>query len=148
MQVRQRLLKEKEMKIRQALERLRRKRQLLGRQRQRREFPVVSVVGYTNSGEQAAGEGGPSPCGDPTSLLGPAGLLARPCERQRVHGSLHHPPTAKHVQSPLRPGPLWVPWQLPVLGRALASACRQGWFPQILQHGWVRPGDKTTGVRA
>lgn len=58
MQVRQRLLKEKEMKIRQALERLRRKRQLLGRQRQRREFPVVSVVGYTNSGEWAAGEPG------------------------------------------------------------------------------------------
>ncbi|XP_028359182.1 putative GTP-binding protein 6 [Phyllostomus discolor] len=51
MQVRQRLLKEKEMKIRQALERLRRKRQLLGQQRQRREFPVVSVVGYTNSGK-------------------------------------------------------------------------------------------------
>ncbi|KAM5290586.1 putative GTP-binding protein 6 [Glossophaga mutica] len=51
MQVRQRLLKEKETKIRQALDRLRRKRELLGRQRQRREFPVVSVVGYTNSGK-------------------------------------------------------------------------------------------------
>lgn len=51
MQVQQRLMKEKEMKIRKALERLRRKRQLLGRQRRRREFPVVSVVGYTNCGK-------------------------------------------------------------------------------------------------
>nr|KAF6394674.1 putative GTP binding protein 6 (putative) [Rousettus aegyptiacus] len=51
MQVQQRLLKEKEMKIRKALERLRRKRQLLGTQRRRRELPVVSVVGYTNSGK-------------------------------------------------------------------------------------------------
>lgn len=51
MQVQQRLLKEKEMKIRKALDRLRRKRQLLGRQRRRREFPVVSVVGYTNCGK-------------------------------------------------------------------------------------------------
>ncbi|XP_032963419.1 putative GTP-binding protein 6 isoform X2 [Rhinolophus ferrumequinum] len=51
MQVKQRLLKEKEMKIRKALDRLRRKRQLLGRQRRRREFPVVSVVGYTNCGK-------------------------------------------------------------------------------------------------
>lgn len=51
MQVQQRLLKEREMKIRKALDRLRRKRQLLGRQRRRREFPVVSVVGYTNCGK-------------------------------------------------------------------------------------------------
>uniref|UniRef100_A0A8C4LKG9 Putative GTP-binding protein 6 n=1 Tax=Equus asinus TaxID=9793 RepID=A0A8C4LKG9_EQUAS len=51
MQVQQRLLKEKEMKLRRALERLRRKRQLLGRQRRRREFPVVSLVGYTNCGK-------------------------------------------------------------------------------------------------
>ncbi|XP_019486558.1 PREDICTED: putative GTP-binding protein 6 [Hipposideros armiger] len=51
MQVQQRLLKEKEVKIRKALDRLRRKRQLLGRQRRRREFPVVSVVGYTNCGK-------------------------------------------------------------------------------------------------
>lgn len=55
MQVQQRLLKEREMKIRKALDRLRRKRQLLGRQRRRREFPVVSVVGYTNCGEWGAG---------------------------------------------------------------------------------------------
>ncbi|XP_054441017.1 putative GTP-binding protein 6 [Pteronotus mesoamericanus] len=51
MQLQQRLLREKEAKIRKALERLRSKRQLLGRQRRRREFPVVSVVGYTNSGK-------------------------------------------------------------------------------------------------
>lgn len=51
MQVQQRVLKDKEMKIRKALDRLRRKRQLLGRQRRRGEFPVVSVVGYTNCGK-------------------------------------------------------------------------------------------------
>ncbi|XP_060030033.1 putative GTP-binding protein 6 [Erinaceus europaeus] len=51
LQLQQRLLREKEGKIQKALERLRRKRQLLGRERQRREFPVVSLVGYTNSGK-------------------------------------------------------------------------------------------------
>ncbi|XP_029786719.1 putative GTP-binding protein 6 isoform X1 [Suricata suricatta] len=55
MQLQLRLLKEKELKIRKALERLRRKRQLLGRQRRRREIPVISVVGYTNSGERSSG---------------------------------------------------------------------------------------------
>ncbi|XP_004768393.2 putative GTP-binding protein 6 isoform X5 [Mustela putorius furo] len=54
-QVQQRLLKEKEMKIRKALERLRQKRRLLGTRRRRQEFPVIAVVGYTNCGE--------SPCG-------------------------------------------------------------------------------------
>ncbi|XP_004286323.1 putative GTP-binding protein 6 isoform X4 [Orcinus orca] len=51
MQVQERLLKDKEAKIRKALDRLRRKRLLLGQQRRRREFPVVSVVGYTNCGK-------------------------------------------------------------------------------------------------
>nr|XP_045239220.1 putative GTP-binding protein 6 isoform X2 [Macaca fascicularis] len=51
MQVQQRLLREKEAKIRKALDRLRKKRQLLRQQRTRREFPVVSVVGYTNCGK-------------------------------------------------------------------------------------------------
>ncbi|KAM8750108.1 putative GTP-binding protein 6 [Rhynchonycteris naso] len=51
MQLQQRLMREREMKILKALQRLRDKRQLLGRQRRRREFPVVSVVGYTNSGK-------------------------------------------------------------------------------------------------
>lgn len=50
-QVRQRELREKEAGIRKALERLRRKRQLLRQQRARRELPVVSVVGYTNCGK-------------------------------------------------------------------------------------------------
>lgn len=65
MQVQQRLLKEKEMKIRKALERLRRKRQLLGTQRRRRELPVVSVVGYTNSGERFRSGKGPPPRDEP-----------------------------------------------------------------------------------
>lgn len=60
MQVQQRLLREKEMKIRKALERLKGKRQLVGQQRRRREFPVISMVGYTNCGEWGSG-GGPMP---------------------------------------------------------------------------------------
>nr|XP_045727279.1 putative GTP-binding protein 6 isoform X2 [Mirounga angustirostris] len=55
MQLQQRLLKEKEIKIRKALERLRKKRRLLGKQRRRQEFPVISVVGYTNCGESTSG---------------------------------------------------------------------------------------------
>ncbi|XP_072900259.1 putative GTP-binding protein 6 [Hemitrygon akajei] len=51
MEVQQRLLKERELKIRAALEKLRRKRQLLRAQRKRREFPVISVMGYTNCGK-------------------------------------------------------------------------------------------------
>ncbi|KAL4695976.1 hypothetical protein H8957_001732 [Semnopithecus entellus] len=51
MQVQQRLLREKEAKIRKALDRLRKKRHLLRQQRTKREFPVVSVVGYTNCGK-------------------------------------------------------------------------------------------------
>uniref|UniRef100_A0A8C9R658 Putative GTP-binding protein 6 n=1 Tax=Scleropages formosus TaxID=113540 RepID=A0A8C9R658_SCLFO len=51
MEVQQRLLKERELKIRSALEKLRKKRQLLRSQRKSREFPVVSVMGYTNCGK-------------------------------------------------------------------------------------------------
>lgn len=51
MQVQKRLLREKEMKIQKALERLKGKRRLLGKQRQQRELPVVSLVGYTNCGK-------------------------------------------------------------------------------------------------
>ncbi|XP_051882311.1 putative GTP-binding protein 6 [Pristis pectinata] len=51
MEVQQRILKERELKIRGALEKLRRKRQLLRTQRKRREFPVISVMGYTNCGK-------------------------------------------------------------------------------------------------
>lgn len=51
LEVQQRLLKEREMKIRTALEKLRRKRHLLRAQRKHKEFPIVSVLGYTNSGE-------------------------------------------------------------------------------------------------
>ncbi|KAL8190193.1 UNVERIFIED_CONTAM: putative GTP-binding protein 6 [Gekko kuhli] len=51
MEIQLRLLKEKELKIRRALERLRRKRSLLRRQRLKREFPIISVMGYTNCGK-------------------------------------------------------------------------------------------------
>lgn len=47
-EVQQRLLKEREMKIRSALEKLRKKRHLLRAQRKHKEFPIVSVLGYTN----------------------------------------------------------------------------------------------------
>ncbi|KAF7204951.1 putative GTP-binding protein 6 [Nothobranchius furzeri] len=50
-EVQQRLLKEREMKIRSALEKLRKKRHLLRSQRKHREFPTVSVLGYTNCGK-------------------------------------------------------------------------------------------------
>ncbi|XP_029282194.1 LOW QUALITY PROTEIN: putative GTP-binding protein 6 [Cottoperca gobio] len=51
MEVQQRLLKEREMKIRSALEKLRRKRHMLRSQRLNKEFPIVSVLGYTNCGK-------------------------------------------------------------------------------------------------
>lgn len=51
LEVQQRLLKERELKIRSALEKLRRKRHLLRSQRKNKEFPVISVLGYTNCGE-------------------------------------------------------------------------------------------------
>ncbi|KAK1327452.1 hypothetical protein QTO34_013088 [Cnephaeus nilssonii] len=81
LQVQQRLMKEKETKIRRALERLRQKRQLLGRQRRRREFPVVSVVGYTNCGERGCGRSGVPPPGQGCCVLG-----ARPPRRQGHQG--------------------------------------------------------------
>ncbi|XP_049978167.1 putative GTP-binding protein 6 [Alexandromys fortis] len=60
-------LKEKEAKIRRALERLRNKRSVLRKQRLRREFPIVSVVGYTNCGKTTlikalTGEATMQPC--------------------------------------------------------------------------------------
>ncbi|NWI16214.1 Y3725 protein, partial [Crypturellus soui] len=51
METQHRLLKEKELKIRSALEKLRRKRSILRSQRKRREFPIISVMGYTNCGK-------------------------------------------------------------------------------------------------
>ncbi|XP_077153025.1 putative GTP-binding protein 6 isoform X2 [Ranitomeya variabilis] len=50
-EVQQRLLKEREMRIKKALDKLRNKRKLLRTQRRRREFPIISVMGYTNSGK-------------------------------------------------------------------------------------------------
>ncbi|KFP26807.1 Putative GTP-binding protein 6, partial [Colius striatus] len=51
METQNRVLKEKELRIRNALEKLRRKRSLLRSQRRKREFPVISVMGYTNCGK-------------------------------------------------------------------------------------------------
>ncbi|XP_048855229.1 putative GTP-binding protein 6 isoform X2 [Brienomyrus brachyistius] len=51
LEVQQRLLREREMKIRSALEKLRKKRHLLRSQRKSRDFPIVSVIGYTNCGK-------------------------------------------------------------------------------------------------
>ncbi|XP_074671068.1 putative GTP-binding protein 6 [Strix aluco] len=51
METQNRILKEKELKIRNALEKLRRKRSLLRNQRRKREFPIISVMGYTNCGK-------------------------------------------------------------------------------------------------
>ncbi|CAJ1059873.1 putative GTP-binding protein 6 [Xyrichtys novacula] len=50
-EVRQRLLKEREMKICSALEKLRKRRHMLRSQRKHKEFPTVSVLGYTNCGK-------------------------------------------------------------------------------------------------
>ncbi|MCJ8729174.1 hypothetical protein PDJAM_G00103030 [Pangasius djambal] len=50
-EVQQRLLKERELKIRSALERLRKKRHMLRSQRKHKDFPIVSVMGYTNCGK-------------------------------------------------------------------------------------------------
>ncbi|XP_062370992.1 putative GTP-binding protein 6 [Cinclus cinclus] len=51
LEIQNRVLKERELKIRNALEKLRRKRALLRTQRRKCEFPMVSVMGYTNCGK-------------------------------------------------------------------------------------------------
>ncbi|XP_045074180.1 putative GTP-binding protein 6 isoform X2 [Coregonus clupeaformis] len=51
MEVQQRVLQERELKICSALERLRRKRHLLRSHRKHRDFPIISVMGYTNCGK-------------------------------------------------------------------------------------------------
>ncbi|XP_076870855.1 putative GTP-binding protein 6 [Brachyhypopomus gauderio] len=50
-EIQQRLLKERELKIRTALECLRKKRHLLRSQRKHKDIPIVSVLGYTNCGK-------------------------------------------------------------------------------------------------
>ncbi|XP_022094315.1 putative GTP-binding protein 6 [Acanthaster planci] len=49
--VQQRVLKEREQKVRKALEQLKKKRGLLRSSRTKKNYPVVSVVGYTNAGK-------------------------------------------------------------------------------------------------
>ncbi|KAG8456631.1 hypothetical protein GDO86_002419 [Hymenochirus boettgeri] len=51
LEVQQRLLKEREIKIKNALVKLKKKRNLLRTRRKQCEFPIVSVLGYTNSGK-------------------------------------------------------------------------------------------------
>ncbi|XP_071202733.1 putative GTP-binding protein 6 isoform X2 [Salvelinus alpinus] len=51
MEVQQRVLQERQLKICSALEHLRRKRHLLRSQRKHRDFPIISVMGYTNCGK-------------------------------------------------------------------------------------------------
>ncbi|XP_063315488.1 putative GTP-binding protein 6 [Pelobates fuscus] len=51
LEVQQRLLKDRERRIGIALEKLRKTRNLLRTQRRRREFPIISVMGYTNCGK-------------------------------------------------------------------------------------------------
>ncbi|TRY54614.1 hypothetical protein DNTS_001600 [Danionella cerebrum] len=50
-EMQQRLLKERELKIRAALEKLKKKRHLLRSQRKHKDFPIISVMGYTNCGK-------------------------------------------------------------------------------------------------
>ncbi|XP_061634237.1 putative GTP-binding protein 6 isoform X1 [Phyllopteryx taeniolatus] len=59
LEVQQRLLREREMKIRSALDKLSRKRRLLRSRRKHKEFPLVSVLGYTNCGESRPAHGPP-----------------------------------------------------------------------------------------
>ncbi|KAJ4943203.1 hypothetical protein JOQ06_005708 [Pogonophryne albipinna] len=82
MEVQQRLLKEREMKIRLALEKLRRKRKLLRSQRKHKEFPVVSVLGYTNCDQLFATldvtvHGGLLPCRMPVLYVDTIGFLSQ-----------------------------------------------------------------------
>ncbi|XP_064601076.1 putative GTP-binding protein 6 [Liolophura sinensis] len=51
LELRHRLLQQRELKLKKALEKVRNQRQMLRANRARRDLPVVAVVGYTNSGK-------------------------------------------------------------------------------------------------
>ncbi|XP_077978921.1 putative GTP-binding protein 6 [Glandiceps talaboti] len=51
LEVQKRLLLERETKIKKKLSKLKKRRELLRSSRKKREFPTVSVIGYTNSGK-------------------------------------------------------------------------------------------------
>ncbi|KAJ8256147.1 hypothetical protein COCON_G00200110 [Conger conger] len=51
MEVQQRMLRERELKIRAALAKLSRKRHLLRSSRRQQQFPTISIMGYTNCGK-------------------------------------------------------------------------------------------------
>lgn len=51
LEIRQRLLQEREQKLRKELAKLRSQRDLLRANRKRNEYPVIAVVGYTNAGK-------------------------------------------------------------------------------------------------
>jgi hypothetical protein len=50
-EVRKRILNTREMKLKRMLEKLRNQRILLRNKRQKLEYPVIAVVGYTNAGK-------------------------------------------------------------------------------------------------
>jgi GTP-binding protein HflX len=50
-EVRRRILNTREMKLKHILEKLRNQRMLLRNKRQKLEYPVIAVVGYTNAGK-------------------------------------------------------------------------------------------------
>jgi GTP-binding protein HflX len=49
-EIRNRILNTREMKLKQMLEKVRNQRTLLRNRRQKLEYPVIAVVGYTNAG--------------------------------------------------------------------------------------------------
>ncbi|XP_033112706.1 putative GTP-binding protein 6 [Anneissia japonica] len=51
LEIQQRLLSSRELKIKKALEKLKKKRSLLRIGRRKKHFPIISVVGYTNAGK-------------------------------------------------------------------------------------------------
>lgn len=51
-EVRKRILNTREIKLKRMLEKLRNQRTLLRKKRHKLEYPVIAVVGYTNSGEK------------------------------------------------------------------------------------------------
>lgn len=153
----QRLLRDRETKIQKALERLRRKRRLLGQQRRRREFPVVSVVGYTNCGEGRVRGGGQGTAGGQG-----ARAWLRQGPPQGVAGGRGLPGAGLVDVRALGPG-LWVGSPLGCIGGRALPGTGQGCMglmggaslgrglPVLVgphsggAGGWTRPGARVVG---